>query len=283
MKIRSVTTALLMITTVVVIAAGMGRGVVVVPRRPARVVGLEVVYQSLSSSVDIAALTGGIAPPVVYTNVVSLEELPSSQRKTKFLEMLLPSVLIAKHQLAELRSEIERVSALPNPDPEEQVWLNELMARYRVEDADQLLHRLQVHPNSIVLAQAAIESGWGSSRFFREGLNVFGVWSFDPSEPRLAAGVERKDQRVYVKKYETILGSVQDYFVTIGRGPFADFRQARTQTLDPMALVTYLKKYSELGDEYISRVSTVIRTNDLHRYDTYHLECDVEEIETSSL
>jgi len=286
-KIRSIATALLMATTIVVISAGMGRGVDVA-RMPAKVVGpdaveLEVVYRPLSSSVDIAALTGGIAPPVVYTNMVSLAELPSTQRKTKFFEMMLPSVLIAKHQLAELRSEIQRVSALPTPDPEEQVWLDGLMDRYRVEDTTRLLHRLQDHPNSIVLAQAAIESGWGSSRFFREGLNAFGVWSYDPNEPRLAAGAVREDSQVYVKKYETILGSVQDYFVTIGRGPYTDFRQARTQTSDPMALVTHLVKYSELGNEYVDRVARVIRTNELSQYDGYHLEGDESEDTDNSM
>jgi Bax protein len=286
-KFRSVTTALLMITTIVVITSGMVRSVDVA-RRSAHVVvpdaaALEVVYQSLSSSVDIAALTGGIAPPVVYTNMVSLAELPSTQRKTKFFEMMLPSVLIAKHQLAELRGEIKRVSALPAPDPEEQAWLEGLISRYRVEDTTRLLHRLQDHPNSIVLAQAAIESGWGSSRFFREGLNAFGVWSYDPNEPRLAAGLAREDSKVYVKKYESILGSVQDYFVTIGRGPYTDFREARTQTRDPMALVAYLVRYSELGDEYVNRVEQVIRSNDLLQYDEYHLEGDEHEATASSM
>ena len=62
--------------------------------------------------------------------------------------------------------------------------------------------RLKTHPTSIVLAQAAIESGWGSSRFYKEANNVFGVWSYSENEPRIKAMEDREGKSVYVKKYD---------------------------------------------------------------------------------
>lgn len=234
--------------------------------------GLEVLYRPLRSPEDIESLSGPAVPPVTYTRGVSLADLPVDEKKQKFFDMLLPSVLIAKHKLANLRREIARIDSLSERTSEEELWLQAMLERYRAENARQLMLRLRDHPNSLVMAQAALESGWGTSRFFREGLNLFGVWSFDENEPRMPAGETRGDCRVYVKRYPSLLGSVEDYFLTLGRGPYSDFRRARTQVRDPLELAEHLENYSELGEEYVRRVALTIRSNDLDRYDAYRLD-----------
>ncbi|MBD3221500.1 hypothetical protein GF314_09680 [bacterium] len=234
--------------------------------------GVQVRYRPLNSPDDIEVLTGDRVPAVTYTGRVSLADLPVQEKKQKFFALMLPAVLLAKQDLADLRDEVRRIDALDEPTVEERRWLEGMRERYRADDTATLLRRLQDHPNSVVLAQAALESGWGTSRFFREGNNVFGVWSFDENEPRMAAGEMRGDRRIYVKKYRSVLGSIEDYFVTIGRGPYTDFRAARLETDDPLELIDHLHRYSELGEEYVRRLALTIRSNDLHRFDDYRLD-----------
>jgi len=233
--------------------------------------GLPVRYQPLRPPGDIAPLRGPRVPSIVYRGNISLAELPVKEKKEKFFALLLPQVLLARQELADLRAEVARIDSVAEPSVEDRLWLAGMLERYRADDVAQLLVRLQDHPSSIVLAQAALESGWGTSRFFREGNNVFGVWSFDETEPRLAAGETRGDRTIWVKRYPSVRGSIDDYFVTIGRGPYRDFRRARLHEDDPLALIPHLHRYSELGDEYVRRLGLTIRSNELHRFDGYEL------------
>ncbi len=151
------------------------------------------------------------------------------------------------------------------------IWLDKLKKTYRTKEPDKLLLRLNDHPTSIVLAQAAIETGWGSSRFFLEANNAFGVWSYDKNEPRIKASEMRDGKAVYVKKYRSLIEAVDDYFITIGRGPYTDFRKHRATTSNVTNLVNHLDTYSEISDEYVKRLHSVIDTNKLQKYDDYVL------------
>jgi Bax protein len=233
--------------------------------------GLTVRHQPLTSPDDIVPLESDRVPPITYRGNVSLAGLPVPEKKEKFFALMLPQVLLVKQELADRRAEVERIAAAAQPTQEDRIWLEGMLDRYRADDVEQLLVRLQDHPTSIVLAQAALESGWGTSRFFREGNNVFGVWSFDENEPRMAAGETRGERTIWVKRYPSLRGSIADYFVTIGRGPYTDFRRARLEKDDPLALIRHLQRYSELGDEYVRRLALTIRSNDLHRFDRYRL------------
>ncbi len=74
---------------------------------------------------------------------------------------------------------------------------------------------MKTHPVSIVLAQAAIESAWGESRFFKKGNNIFGMWSYNRKEPRMRARETRNGKPVYLKKYRSLSDAIDDYFVTM--------------------------------------------------------------------
>jgi len=123
-----------------------------------------------------------------------------------------------------------------------------------------------------MLAQAALETGWGSSRFFIAANNVFGVWSFDSNESRIRALETRDGTPVYVKKYGDLSSSIIDYYKVIAKGPYDEYRQARKRTNDPYVLVEYLFRYSELGQEYINRLKTVMRKSNLVKYNSYQLD-----------
>ena len=234
--------------------------------------GVQVRYQPLRSPDDIVVLEDERVPPITYRGNISLAGLPVAEKKEKFFALMIPQVLLVKQELADLRDEVRRIARTGEPSREDVAWIEGMLDRYRADDVEQLLVRLEDHPTSIVLAQAALESGWGTSRFFREGNNVFGVWSFDENEPRLAAGETRGDRTIWVKRYPSVRGSIADYFVTLGRGPYRDFRRARQAEEDPLALIEHLHRYSELGDEYVRRLALTIRSNQLHRFDRYRLD-----------
>ncbi|MFW5944456.1 MAG: hypothetical protein ACOCTU_04285 [Bacteroidota bacterium] len=102
--------------------------------------------------------------------------------------------------------------------------------------------------------------------------NTFGVWSFNPDESRIRARGIRDGTPVYLRKYDDLSGSIIDYYKVISNGPYDEYRKARKRTDDPFELVEYLFRYSEMGQEYIDRLKTVMRKSDLARYDDYQLD-----------
>jgi len=231
----------------------------------------DIVYRDIDTPDDIVDINSRIVQPIAYTNVMSLSDLDVKIRKQKFIDIMLPAILISK---SKLRAKRERATELLKEEElstGDNIWLDKLKNTYRTEDPDKLLLRLNDHPTSIVLAQAAIETGWGTSRFFREANNVFGVWSYDKNEPRIRASETRDGKAVYLKKYRSLIEAVDDYFITIGRGPYTSFRKHRAINSDVKNLVNHLDTYSEISDEYVKRLHSVIDTNKLQKYDDYVL------------
>ena len=141
------------------------------------------------------------------------------------------------------------------------------MKNYKAKDFQDLLQRVKPHPKSIAIAQAAMESGWGTSRFTKVANNLFGVWSFNKNEPRVPASIKRGDKTIYVKKYKSVYESIKDYYKVLatGRG-YSEFRALKMLSSDPFKLVKKLDNYSEKRSEYTKELSQVIRYNKLYMY-----------------
>ena len=221
---------------------------------------------------DIKVFTSKVIEPINYTNTISLNKLQVSEKKQKFFHMILPAILISK---ANLRLKRERVLALI--DTPEETWseddyefIEDLYQKYKTNDIKKLANRLKTHPVSIVLAQAAIESAWGESRFFKKGNNIFGMWSYNKNEPRIRAKGTRNGKPVYVKKYASISDAIDDYFMVIGRGAYKSFRKQRNITDNPLQLVKYLVNYCELSN-YPSKLRKFIVNNKLRKFDKFRL------------
>ncbi|MCD4667295.1 MAG: glucosaminidase domain-containing protein [Sulfurimonas sp.] len=144
-----------------------------------------------------------------------------------------------------------------------------LKRRYKTDSDLELLYSLYPHPPSIVIAQAAMESAWATSRFFNEAYNIFGMWSKNENEPRIAAGVQRAGGRtIWLKKFDSVEESIRAYYKLMARGSaFKEFRKTRFQTENVHKIVKKLDKYSEIGDLYAKELSQVIRYNKLTKYD----------------
>lgn len=146
------------------------------------------------------------------------------------------------------------------------------MKKLNTNNIQLLIKRLHTFPVSIVLAQAAIESGWGSSRFFLQANNLFGIWSFDPKHQRIAADSTRNGTKVFLRQFDDLEQAIGNYYLLLATGkPFAAFRRARLQTNNPDTLIQALKMYSERREAYVDDLALVIRTSHLKRYDNYEI------------
>ena len=145
----------------------------------------------------------------------------------------------------------------------------DLKKEYGASNDEELLMALKPHPISVTLAQAAMESSWATSRFFREANNIFGVWSFDENDDRIAAGEKRGDKTIWLKKYSSVNAAISDYYRTLARGSaFVEFRRLNLTTNDPYELVKKLDKYSEKGALYGEELTSIIKFNKFHKYDS---------------
>lgn len=222
---------------------------------------------------EILSIEDSLVKPILYQQLPSLEGLPIAESKEKFIGAVLPAVLIAKHRIATSREKLVGLLAKETLNAKDSVFVHELLERFGGDTITDLPSRMLTHPNSIVLAQAAVESGWGSSRFFREGNNLFGIWSYNADEPRMAASYARADQNVYLRKYEDVAASIQDYFETMARArAYRHFRAARAESQEVQQLLPHLRYYSERRDDYVRQLQTIIRQNDFTKYDSYRID-----------
>jgi len=230
------------------------------------------IYKRINSPKDITIFKQKKVKPINYVNTVSLNKLEVSEKKQKFFHMILPAILISKHKFKVLRNRVKRIIKNPNPSAKDLAFLKKMYKKFRTEDNKELLIRMKTHPVSIVLAQAAIESAWGESRFFKQGNNIFGMWSFNKNEPRMRAKETRNGKAIYLKKYKSLSDAIDDYFVTIGRGAYDSFRKHRNITDDPLQLVRYLVNYCELKEKYTKRLRKFIIKNRLTKFDDFKLD-----------
>lgn len=204
------------------------------------------------------------------------------QKKTAFFDYMLPLVSAANQSIMEQRAELEEMAT----DADQlsffqQRNLLQLAESYRVDTQtlnnqqviDQLLLRVAVLPPSLVLAQAAIESAWGTSRFARQGNNLFGQWCYQKG-CGLVPLRRSADSKHEVAKFDSVAAAVDAYLHNLNtHRAYKDLRALRAElsTAESSAsghqLAQTLLYYSELRQVYVDEVQAVIRINQLHGYD----------------
>jgi Bax protein len=217
---------------------------------------------------------------------VQLLELDDvDKRKQCLIDTLLPLILKSNESIIQQRATVEKLKmSLPWLTPEDRRTMYALAETYMVERGPddqmirELLKRVDVLPVSLILAQAAIETGWGSSRFGFEGNNVFGLRSLT------SCGIVPKDRdrkETYSVSVFNDLQSCIDYYMwTINTHPkYDELRRIRSMSLRPLdsiALSRGLKYYSEMGGAYVKRVEEIISYNGLQSYDDYRLHLSLK-------
>ena len=204
---------------------------------------------------------------------------PIIERKRLFINTLIPIIYSENLQILNDRKKIldwwresdgENFSRDFWPQ-----WLFELSEKYGSSDSNlgNLLVRVDIIPISLALAQSAIESGWGTSRYSREGNAVFGQYTFDESK-----GLKPKDRNendeFFIKKFSNLSESVRSYLKNINTHlAYADFREERKklrmsgENLSGYKLVNFLKDYSERRESYIRDVKEIMNSNNFQKYD----------------
>ncbi len=209
----------------------------------------------------------------------------AAEKKAAFFDYMMPFVNEENRKLMELRGEILKLEAKveggKSLSGRESKWLSRLYEEYGFDPQEpgkgdffkNLLSRVDAIPPSLALAQAAIESGWGTSRFAREGYNFYGIWCYTPGcglVPR-----KRPAGATYeVTKYKNVSHSVGAYFKAINTNQAyltlrlirADLR-SNGKPINGMSLARGLEKYSERGMAYVGDVQGLIQSNGLNRFD----------------
>lgn len=226
---------------------------------------------------DIVEITDSIVKPILYTNLLLNEEASPDIYKQQFINQILPAVLIVKFRYEELikvteqlTKRIEEGKTIPE---EKQMLLDSLMNCFRANSYQNLLIRLKPHSTSLVLAQAALESGWGTSKSTQKGNNLFGIWTTPSDSNMIMLKDKISDKHVYMKKYESIDESIDHYFLTIGRNDaYLEFRNQRYNEENVYELIKHLNRYSELKSDYTRLLRIMVRANDFEKYDSYKLD-----------
>jgi len=231
-----------------------------------------ITFKAIKSTSDIKMLQGNTVKPVVYSSVVSLKHLPVLKKKKAFVSIILPSILLIKQEIDIRRERVKAISTKYIQTKKDKKFLDNLLQKYNAKNTTMLLKKMVMPPNSLIIAQAAIESGWGTSKFFVKGNNVFGMWAYNPRFDSLKASGTQHGRHVHVRKYKTIQQSIYSYLLTLASNPlYKNYRQMLQITDNPYSLANKLLKYSQLREVYIKRLKRILRTNDLTRYDDYHL------------
>ncbi len=250
------------------------------PERPlsaqvARAQGLASQFADLGYTLDSVREEGGLVPRH------SLVRLPRELlgldvpeiRKRVFLTLVLPLVLQENERILTQRERLtilrDRIADGGSPGPEERQWVRELCIQYRLagDDIDELLRRVDVIPPSLALAQAAVETGWGTSRVAQRGHALFG---------QMRQG--RRPGQWVVRTFGDLPAAVAAYATNLNthwayrrfRDQRAEMRQ-HAQEPDGYRLALLIDLYSEKRFEYIRDVRTVIRHNRLDALDAARL------------
>ena len=217
---------------------------------------------------------------------VSLSLLPAEmkmientkKRKELFIQIILPLIIEENKNIKLDRKKLFKVLNKNRNSKEQKNWLEKKFKQYGVNNRDlfTLKVRMDEIPVSLAIAQAAKETGWGTSRFALEGNALFGQWTWS-GEGIKPAGAE-DDSTHKVMKFKVLQASVKAYHRNINtHSSYKDFRSTRAQLrdeekpLDSVVLSEYLDKYAETGKEYVRILQQIIRQNRLTDFDDVKL------------
>jgi len=249
---------------------------------------LEDLFASLDY--DLRAIAAGHnAVPPVYVSALPVD-LPGlrvvERRKDVFIRTMLPLVLAENANIREdrrriiaIRTDLEGGRAVTAAA---QSWLSSMMTRYKVKDAvitpeavEKLLVKVDVIPPSLAVAQAIVESGWGTSRFAREGNAIFGQWTWSSAHDGMVPGSRDTGKKHRIRSFDTLGESVASYMLNLNRHyAYAGLRKRRVAMRETgmrptgPELAGQLSRYSTKREGYVRLLRSLIRTNDLAGLDT---------------
>ena len=217
--------------------------------------------------------------PIYFTRLPKdLDTIRSTKKKKEtFLKILLPLIVAENEKIEKDKKYLLKILK-DNNKPENQKWINKKYKYYKVskKNINELIEKMDVIPISIALAQAAKESGWGTSRFALEGNAIFGQWTWkgDGIEPL----EKTSDQNHKILKFPLLRASVKAYITNLNtHNGYKDFRKKRSELrkqnkpLIGKDLIDELDNYAQTGKEYTKVLRQIIEQNDLDEFESVEI------------
>ncbi|WP_018248691.1 glucosaminidase domain-containing protein [Orenia marismortui] len=208
----------------------------------------------------------------------------AKKRKELFLSIMLIGAYHANQEILKDRAKLNSLVKQYNIDrklqKEDNQWLNLMIDKYNVEansvkdELDELLYKVDIIPLSLVLSQAACESGWGTSRFTKVANNIFGEWTFSENVAGVVPKARPANATYKIRKFDTIEEAIASYLNNLNSHyayeKLWDIRSTlrnNNQNLDSLKLAAGLINYSERREDYVEQVKDIIEYNNLKKID----------------
>ncbi len=218
--------------------------------------------------------------PIYLTKLPKdLNSLGNSKKKRElFIKIILPLVLNENEKITNDRKKLFKILGKNFNTSGERVWLKRRFKEYKIDDKDlsKLKMRMDIIPVSLALAQAANESGWGTSRFALEGNALFGQWTW--SKKGITPANKDKNKSHKVLQFQILKASVKAYKNNLNtHDAYKEFREVRAQLrqenkeITGLDLVEYIKNYAAIGEKYVEVLTDLIKSNSLTDFDKTNL------------
>ena len=232
-----------------------------------------------------------LVKPIYFTQFPrDLDALQSTKlKKETFIKIVLPLIVAENEKILADRKKIKILSDKKYTTDLEKQWIRQKLLEYKVKkgDLNELLIRIDVIPTSIALAQAAKESGWGTSRFALEGNAIFGQWTW--SGQGIAPLDRDSNKRHKILKFPILRASVKAYQNNLNtHKSYSKFREKRSilrkknKRIVGLELTDTLNNYAQTGSEYTEILNQIIKQNRLTDFESVRLVNSVKKIELSS-
>ena len=202
----------------------------------------------------------------------------TEKRKNLFIQIILPLIIEENNRIKLNRKKLFSILNKNHNSNDEKKWLNEKFKQYGVlnKDLSTLKVRMDTVPVSLAIAQAAKETGWGTSRFALEGNALFGQWTWSGEGIKPADADHNATHKIM--KFKILKSSIRAYQRNLNtHSGYKEFRMARAalrdnrRNLDGLILATYLNRYAETGTEYVKIIKQIIKQNNLTDFDKVKL------------
>ena len=232
-----------------------------------------------------------LVKPIYFTQFPrDLDALQSTKlKKETFIKIVLPLIVAENERILADREKLLTLSDKKFTTDLEKQWIRQKLLEYKVKKGDlkELVVRMDIIPTSIALAQAAKESGWGTSRFALEGNAIFGQWTWSGQG---IAPLDRESNKNHkILKFPILRASVKAYQNNLNtHKSYNKFRQKRLALRDKkkrikgLELTETLNNYAQTGTEYTKILNQIIKQNRLMDFEPVRLVNSVKKIELSS-
>ena len=207
------------------------------------------------------------------TGIANIDNI--GDRKKLFIKVILPLIIYENNKILEDRNYLNQISREKRLSEQETVWLDKKFKEYKINagDIEELKKRMDVIPPSLAIAQAAYETGWGTSRFAMEGNSLYGARTWKKGKG-IVPNDRGEEQKFEVLSFKIIRASISSYKKNLNtHQSYNEFRNARAiqrkekNRVFGLELSQYLNKYSEIGDVYVQRLKKIIEQNSLTDFD----------------